>query len=442
MPASPRAELNVIGYVSSATGLGVSARNLIRALLGRGIDISALDLDLGGGRGGADNRFAHLCVARPQDLPQRHNFFVMPAHAIAAHADELQALMLRDGCLNAAFPVWELPQIPEADRLVLQTLDVAVSSSDFIRYAFDFGVPGLRTVRGMQPLALPSATADRQRFGLPAHGVVFVFAFEPLSCLARKNPYAVIDAFIQGVGAQADAHLLIKLNNPCWNGKALPAVTELRERVAAHPRIRIIAETLDYADVMALFASCDVFVSLHRAEGFGLGLLEAMLLGKPVIATAWSGNMSFMSERSACLVGHRLIPTRGTVMQYRPPYIPGTTVWAEPSVDEAAAWMQRLLHDEALRQRKGEAARHAARAYCAEAEQCAFIDDIAALAEHIDPAAMAARHAQLPARLPRIQALLNPVSPVERVRRAWRKLRAPLDRHLLWRFKPQPPAQR
>lgn len=428
-------KLNVIGHISAGIGLGVSARNVISALIKKNVDIAILDLDPGGGRHRADNRFEHLTVNSVEHLPARINLWILPPHSIAAHVEEFKAVSRNDS-LNAAFIMWELPTIPDADRLVLEMLDIAISGSDFIRYSVDFSVSGIRTVRGMQPLYLPSdIRADRHRFGLPHDGVIFVFSFEPMSCIGRKNPFAVIAAFFASVGDDPRAHLVIKMNNTQRNGQELPSVQELRQRIGGHPRVTLIAETLDYPSVLSLFASCDVFVSLHRAEGLGLGMLEAMLLGKPVIATAWSGNMSFMRDTNACLVGYTLIPTHGTVMQYQRPYIPKGTVWADPSIAEAGAWMKRLLNDPDLRRRKGEAARRDALAYCEEAERCAFVDEIQAIAENLDPATLAARRKDLPQRLARINKLMNPIKPRDIAKRAWLKARAPLDRHLLWRFR-------
>lgn len=427
--------INLIGHISARIGLGVSARGVIRAIMARGIDVAILDLDPGGGRHRADNSFQSLTVQTAKELPSRTNLWLIPPHSIAAHTNELKEL-LRPGCINAGFVMWELPTIPEADRLVLELLDVAISGSDFIRHAIDFSTAGIRTIRGLQPVYLPAEVhKDRVRFALPHDAVIYVFSFEPLSCIERKNPLAVLRAFLNSVGGDPRAHLVIKVNNAQRSGTELPAVAALREVIGAHPRITIVAENLDYTGVLSLFASCDVYVSLHRAEGFGLGMLEAMLLGKPVIATAWSGNMTFMRDTNACLVGYKLIPTRGSVMQYRQPYIPKGTMWADPSVEEAGAWMWRLLNDENLRRSKGDAARRDAQAYCAEAEQCGFIEELLELARNMDPKEIAARRKDLQSRLRRIHKIMNPVTASEIAKTAWRSIRAPLDRHVFWRFK-------
>src|SRR5206468_306111 len=134
-------------------------------------------------------------------------------------------------------------------------------------------------------------------------------------------------------------------------------LAELRDEIARlGNRVTLIESILTYAEVLQLYASCDVFVSLHRAEGFGLGLMEAMALGKPVIATGWSGNMTFMNRVNSCLVGFRLIPVDGSVGPYSRAFLGREVRWADPETDEAAAWMQVLARDATLRASIGQKA--------------------------------------------------------------------------------------
>jgi len=131
--------------------------------------------------------------------------------------------------------------------------------------------------------------------------------------------------------------------------------------------------------VLSLYGSLDVFVSLHRSEGIGLGPMEAMSLGKPVIATAWSGNMSFMDRSNACLVAYDLVPVRGSTWVYSERVLGERAVWAEPNVDDAAVWMRMLVERPDVRAAIGRKAAEDMRRYQEEAQRGRFIDELRAI---------------------------------------------------------------
>jgi glycosyltransferase involved in cell wall biosynthesis len=220
---------------------------------------------------------------------------------------------------------------------------------------------------------------DRERFGLPDDAVVFVTSFETNSDPQRKNPLATVDAFLKGVGDDLRAQLVIKINNPKTQTGEHSVLREILMRCDGHPRIRILTETLSYVDVLSLYASCDVYVSLHRAEGLGLGPMEAMALGKPVIATAWSGNMTFMNHINACLVSYRLVRVVGSIAEYSKARLGDGAYWAEPNVDEAAAWMHQLMGDPTLRAKLGAQAGEDMARYEAEAKGGHLLNELQAI---------------------------------------------------------------
>jgi glycosyltransferase involved in cell wall biosynthesis len=184
--------------------------------------------------------------------------------------------------------------------------------------------------------------------------MMFVCAFEMASGFSRKNSLGAIDAFTRAFGPEEDAFLVVKVNNA--QGFPEP-LSSLRQRARSDPRIIVVDEVLSYPEVLSLYASADAFVSLHRAEGLGLCLLEAMSLGKPAIATGWSGNMDFMTEQNGCLVGYSLVPVHDeTQAAYRPEFAGPGARWAEPRLEEAVHWMRRLAEDSELRERIGKRA--------------------------------------------------------------------------------------
>jgi glycosyltransferase involved in cell wall biosynthesis len=166
----------------------------------------------------------------------------------------------------------------------------------------------------------------------------------------RKNPEAAIASFLKAFGDSSTAHLVVKTMR---SEESPESLVRLRAAAGDHQNISIIDRTMTRDEVFALEAAVDCFVSLHRAEGFGLALAECMLLGKPVIATNWSGNVDFMpDDLVACPVNYTLVTLDEDVGLYA-----AGQVWAEPDVNHAAAQMARLASDREVADRIGAAAR-------------------------------------------------------------------------------------
>jgi glycosyltransferase involved in cell wall biosynthesis len=186
------------------------------------------------------------------------------------------------------------------------------------------------------------APLDRAAFGLPGDAVVVLVSLNLASSFERKNPLGAIAAFRRAFGDRPDRLLVLKLGNP---GHFAEDFARVRDAVAGAANIRIETRTFPAADSHALTACADIVLSLHRSEGFGLVPAEAMLLGRPVVATGWSGNMDFMDEDSAALVGYRLMPARDPRGVFEAP----GAVWAEPDIAEAAGHLLWLAGDAAAR---------------------------------------------------------------------------------------------
>ena len=193
----------------------------------------------------------------------------------------------------------------------------------------------------------------RSHFALPEDRFLFYFGFDFRSFVARKNPEAAIAAFQAAFPPGDDGvGLVIKTLGGADKPDALAA---LNARVATDPRIVLRDQEYAGAEHATLVQRCDCYVSLHRSEGFGRGPAEAMLLGKPVIATAYSGNMDFMTAENSLLVDYRLMPVR-------PGEYPGWEgqEWADPDIEQAARHMQAVRSEPALAAaaRRGGGARH------------------------------------------------------------------------------------
>src|SRR5438552_11448509 len=300
---------NVIGHISANVGVGIVARDAIRLMLQKGYPVVTFDIDPGRGRSGHETAYAHLAAPSIDDLPYSISLIIL---SITSLPDSILdgRIKLRDDVVNAGYFWWELPVIPEIWVKSLEQFDVLVVGSQYLRSTFERYVSGTPAVYAQHALQdLGGIHPDRAKFGLPHDKVTFICILEPTSDPARKNPFAAIRAFEGAFSSEDPAHLVINVNNAQAGGRGSDLLAQLRNEVMRlGNRVTLIKNFLTYGEVLQLYASCDVFVGLHRAEGLGLGLMEAMALGKPVIATGWSGNMTFMNHANSCLIGYRLIP--------------------------------------------------------------------------------------------------------------------------------------
>jgi glycosyltransferase involved in cell wall biosynthesis len=171
----------------------------------------------------------------------------------------------------------------------------------------------------------------RSNFGLAEDRFLFLFVFDMRSVMERKNPLGLIHAFRKAFLPGEPAALVIKVTR----GDHDPDSFKQLQRAAAEADVKVIDSVMSRAEAYGLMNLCDCYVSLHRSEGFGLTMAEAMLLGKPVIATAYSGNLDFMTPESSFLIDYQLVP----ITRRLPNYGKGA-LWAEPSVAQAAERMR------------------------------------------------------------------------------------------------------
>eukprot|EP00450_Noctiluca_scintillans_P013525 CAMPEP_0194489358 /NCGR_PEP_ID=MMETSP0253-20130528/8926_1 /TAXON_ID=2966 /ORGANISM="Noctiluca scintillans" /LENGTH=707 /DNA_ID=CAMNT_0039329811 /DNA_START=313 /DNA_END=2433 /DNA_ORIENTATION=+ len=197
---------------------------------------------------------------------------------------------------NIALMSWELEDFPDTWMQYISAYDEVWTPSRFVtssikRSPLYTGTP-LRTMPFGLDIDPRNYQADRSIFGFPENIVVFLVELDYLSCIERKNPFSAIRAFKKAFGTSNQVLLILKVLNAF---AASPGDERLRQEIGGTTNIRIMAETLSTHQMHCLYASIDVFVSLHRSVGFGLALFETMMLGKPVIATNYSGNLEYMS---------------------------------------------------------------------------------------------------------------------------------------------------
>ncbi|WP_372783534.1 glycosyltransferase family 4 protein [Phenylobacterium sp.] len=323
--------IKVVGYFAGSHGIAASARLAARAFEALGVPVERVDVT--DAKLGWNGRLTGPVAAGAWI------FHLNPPELLAALAclGPRQLVGPRFG-----YWAWELPQAPRRWLKDAAMVDEVWAPSRYTADALAGAAAPVRVVP--HPLFPEDYAAIAPAPRRAAFQGVAVFDFR--SSAARKNPQGAIAAWRQAFGEDPDCELTLKTQN----GEAFPEVLA-GLRASAPANVRIVDEVWAYADVLTLIASADVLVSLHRAEGFGLTPAEAMALGVPVLATAYSGVLDFMDQDCALLVPYRPTPVADPQDIYR-----GQT-WADPDVGAAAAALARLRGDPALRRRLTKAGR-------------------------------------------------------------------------------------
>jgi glycosyltransferase involved in cell wall biosynthesis len=349
--------LRVIGPINSQSGLGQATRMSISSLLEVGISPQGFDFYLDNPAPRREAFSEGAVVKSPSNI----NIIHLSGESVPLVAAYLQSEMF-DGAYNIGYFFWELPRAAVCQYLALDLLDEVWVSSEFNAetYRSITNIPVVKVGMSVETLP-PGISLDhasmRRKYGLPETSFVFMASFDSYSFISRKNPSAVLRSFLAAFGhSDADVRLVIKTHNlTALLGEATGAklVRQIQDLVALDDRIVLIDETLPFEQLLALKAACDCYVSLHRSEGWGFGIVEAMQLGLPVIATAFSGNLEFCTAETAYNVGYKLV--------YLQPdeyiFVQAGDQWAEPNETEAASFMEFVVGNPAAAKEMGRAAK-------------------------------------------------------------------------------------
>lgn len=340
-----RVGCNLIGYFRADLGIGESVRCAARAAAAAGVPAALVDLRLPCKNPMTDDSF----TARLQpDFPHPVNVVHVDAPGMRdlAHHHGPQIFA---GKYTIGYWAWELPEFPDAWVQYADFCQEIWAPSHFTAQSIAEKVP-VPVLTMPHAIAFPRPSGDlRAQFGLPRDQFLFLFLYDLNSYSERKNPAAMLEAFRRSGLAGRGAALVIKVHNVAGNEADF---ARLQAAAAALPGTTLLTQTLARADIYALEAACDCFVSLHRSEGFGLAVAESMYLGKPVISTDWSATAEFVNAGNGCPVRCRTVQLE----RNHGPYAKGQ-FWAEPDLDHAAECMRRLAGDPALAARLGTAAR-------------------------------------------------------------------------------------
>lgn len=327
--------VNLVGYLRTVKGIGEAARSSMMALKAGNIPHTVNDFE-----------FGIPAYQKTEPLPDLQSKKGFPFNTNLFHINPPQLPYLhsyfKKGDLISRYNIgvwyWELPEFPEEWCFAFGLVDEVWVATQFIfdSISAKTSVPVVKIPPCIDTIY--NQDLNRSDFGLPAERFLFLCAYDVLSIQARKNPFGAVEAFKRAFPKNdANVGLVIKINNAAESPQE---IIHLRESLIGFSNCYLIEDIFDKLKFNSLINLVDTYVSLHRSEGFGLIPAEAMSFGKPVIMTRWSGNLDLMTVDNSCGVDYKLIPIR----EQAGPYMPGQ-MWAEPDLDHAAFFMQKIYSD-------------------------------------------------------------------------------------------------
>lgn len=340
-PPASEYGVNLVGYFHSETGVGQSARAARLAL-----QTTPVPLSLRCAQDAGPSRKDDVSAGpMSSTFPYSNNLFYVNADQTMVVRRSLGEGFYRHRA-NIGYWVWELDEFPARWQDAFAPYQEIWTPSIFCRNAISrkTSLPVFCFPYSVAPIVAPGM--NREYFGLPPDKFLFLTAFDVLSVPERKNPLAAIRAFAKAFGPSSQCQLIVKVNNAHAGTKYI----EMLRSACGNGSILLFDKTLRREEMDALTNCVDCVVSLHRSEGFGLLIAEAMYMGKPVIVTNYSGNIDFTRPDNSMLVDYRMIPVGDNCAPYDP-----TSQWADPDIEQAANHIKTIAGNKDLRVRLSEA---------------------------------------------------------------------------------------
>jgi glycosyltransferase involved in cell wall biosynthesis len=320
--------VNLSGYLDTESGMGEAARASIRSIEAAGLPVAL------------NNVASRL---RAQDRAHAGSFVnenPHPFNLVHLNADNMGWFAASRGRryfrnrYTIGFWFWELSTFREEWLPFFGYVDEVWAATEFVRASIQAST-SLPVVRMPLPVVLPPAPPlGRAHFGVPGKGAMFLYAFDVSSQTERKFPLGAVRAFRRAAFSREQAVLVLKFTNAEYDRAAVRRLHEEAEGL----NVVMLDGYMDRGELTALLGAADCYLSPHRSEGFGLTLLEAMSLGKAVVATNYSGNVDFMTPENSYPIDFRMV----ALNRDYGPYMRGA-VWADPDLDQMAAAMRRIV---------------------------------------------------------------------------------------------------
>jgi glycosyltransferase involved in cell wall biosynthesis len=339
-------EVVLVGHPFVPIGMGEHLRCSFRAFRSVGVKIGVRDI--------YGMKYDDLDIEKEvepyivRDFASEINIFYINANEVDQSLEQLGGVLPGDA-YNIIYPMWELSKYPTVWAELLNRFDEVWAASKFTCESIRSAVRNPVIHMPVAGEIRLSTFLGRRYFRIPESSFAFLFFFDFTSYIARKNPFAVLQAFEELCKQcpSQDLFLVIKFKGGEAGEKDYEFFCDYISRYKN--RVLVIDKTLTDNEIRNLVRCCDCFVSLHRSEGVGLGLSAAMFLKKPVVATGYSGNLDFMTEENSCLVRYDLC----RVPDGAYPFSEGQ-VWAEPDIAHAVDHMLKLVSDRDYARKVGE----------------------------------------------------------------------------------------
>jgi glycosyltransferase involved in cell wall biosynthesis len=332
-PVAPKAfGWSIVAYAKAELGVGEAGRRTADAVAATGIPMELVSTAVACG-----SRQQHASHRRVEGSIGFHNVVTcVNADMLPLVSANLGLQKLRG--YHAGLWFWELEEFPEHYGKSLELVDEVWTASEFTRQAIQAVTDKpVRLIR--MPIYVPfrPTAYTRASLGMPESKFIFLTNFDYLSTAERKNPVGVIRAYLDAFGPDDGAVLMVKSIN---SSQRILESERVRSFAYGRPDVMFLDEYVSTTEMKAMIELADCFVSLHRAEGYGLNLADAMAHSTPTIATGYSGNLEFMTETTSILIPHKIVEVGPDAAPYNP-----SAVWAEPDLYASSTAMRRLFDD-------------------------------------------------------------------------------------------------